>query len=52
MYHGTTVDELMQMVETAERHAQALADAEAHELELAAMAWRSAEEQTAMVGAA
>ena len=51
MYHGTTVDELMQMVETAERHAQVLVEDEAHELEMAAIAWKM-QEREALAGVA
>ncbi len=51
MFHGTTVDELMQMVEYAERHAQAVQAAEAHELDLAVVAYKSSE-QEALAGVA
>jgi hypothetical protein len=49
MYHGTTVDELMQMVESAERHASAIAEEERFELETAVVAYRAAEQREALV---
>lgn len=50
MFHGTTVDELMTMVEQAERHAVAL-EQEAHELEMAVIAYETAERE-ALAGVA
>ncbi len=50
MFHGTTVDELMQMVENAERHAVALAEDE-HDLGMAVIA-AEAMEREALAGVA
>ncbi len=50
MFHGTTVDDLMTMVEQAERHALALTE-EAHELEMAVIAYQAAERE-ALAGVA
>ena len=48
MYHGTTVDELMQMVECAERHARAIAEEERTELEMSVIAYKAAEQREAL----
>ena len=48
MFHGTTVDELMAMVECAERHAHAIAEEERSELDMAVIAYKAAEQREAL----